>query len=625
MNNMKKFSKLFVAFLSGVLVFASSSCSLFSNNSNNNNNNNNNQQEEEDKPQKIDVTGISFSLEKTQLKLNEKTRISSQSVLPNDATDKTIIFTSENTSVLQVEGEEITAVGYGKTNIVGTSISNPKINYKVECEVKMTHVSSLNLSLFDEFIEVNGSTTATVNVLPEDANNKAYTLRANLENIVKFEGNKITGLNTGVVSIKAIASDNNIESNSVYLEVRKEMAKGITVSSEKTSLEIGETVNITYKVLPETVEDKEVVFKTESGNSNVLSVSSTGVVTGKAVGEETVIISMKNKPEVFNKIKFTIVAYPVTSINLTASKTEIEVSETLQLNAEVLPSNATDKSVNYAVKSGKNDVIKVSKTGLVTGVYPGSDTIVCSSVGNPEIKAELTITVKETPPGEIVVEEENVSVHVNEEYQINASVLPLNATDKELAYFSVDRNDYVDRGTTFESGSDFDYSFDKPVLLNETITIDIRFKNTDEKQKISLMFGQGWNQYFGYYNLWNDGTLDSNYAGVSVSEPSEKLFRFTFDLSKLDRLGDKPAPNEYIDLIYIRGAWSLAEGSIEVNPQIKKDILSVDSNGLVSFTNIGEQKVKVYLKNHPSIYKEISFNISPNPNDPIGDDIYHII
>ena len=52
------------------------------------------------------------------------------------------------------------------------------------------------------------------------------------------------------------------------------MAKGINVSCDKTSLEIGETINISYEVLPETVEDKEVVFKTESGTTNVLSVSS---------------------------------------------------------------------------------------------------------------------------------------------------------------------------------------------------------------------------------------------------------------------------------------------------------------------------------------------------------------
>ena len=203
--------------------------------------------------------------------------------------------------------------------------------------------------------------------------------------------------------------------------------------------------------------------------------------------------------------------------------------------------------------------------------------------------------------------------------------LPNNATDKELAYSVLDRNEYNEEGDAFKSGEDFNYSLEKPMLLNEKVVLDIRFKASSEKQKISLMLGQGWHKYFGYFNIWNDGTLDSDYDGVTVSEPIENLFRFTFDLSKLNKTNDVPAPNEYVDMLYIRGAWSLAEGSISINPLIKNDILNVNSSGLVSFTNIGEQKVRVCLKNHPSIYKDINFSVSINPNDPFGDDIYHII
>ena len=342
MNSMRKISKIFTILLFGTSSLALSSCQLFS--GNNGNNNNQQQKEEDDKPTTISVTYISFELENIVLNLDESTKIISQNVLPENATNKGLIFRSEDTSILKVEGDTVTAVGYGKTKIVATSVSNPKVTYSVECEVKIPHVSSLTLSLFDQFIEVNGTTTANVKVLPENALNKDYVLKANPENKVKIEGNKITGLSTGIVTIKAISLDNAIESNSVYLELKKEMAKGINVSCDKTSLEIGETINISYEVLPETVEDKEVVFKTESGTTNVLSVSSTGLVTGKGVGEETVIVSMKNKPEVFNKIKFSIVAYPVTDINLSANKTEIEVFETVQLDVEVLPENATDKS-----------------------------------------------------------------------------------------------------------------------------------------------------------------------------------------------------------------------------------------------------------------------------------------
>ena len=373
---------------------------------------------------------------------------------------------------------------------------------------------------------------------------------------------------------------------------------------------------------PENVADKEVAFKTESGNSNVISISNTGIVSAVGVGEDYAIAYMKNKPDVFNKIKFTVVSHPVTSVSISASKTEIEALETVQISAEVLPIDATDKSVVYETKSGTNSVIKVSKTGLVTGVYPGQDSVVCYSKGNPNIKDEIKFTVKETPAGEIVVESTNVSKTLGDTYQINAQVLPENATDKELAYAPIDRNSYEDKGDRFESGVDFSYNLSKPMMINEKLVIDLSFDKVDEKQKISLMLGQGWGSYFGYFNIYNNGTLDSNYDGVTISEPTDGIIRVTFDLGQLNKVSDKPAPTEYIDLIYIRGSWSLASGSIKVNPEIKKDIISISQTGLVSFNYLGEQKARVYLKNHPSIYKDITFNISQNPNDPIGEDIF---
>lgn len=578
--------------------------------------------QEENKTQKVFVDSISFELERNILDVNETTKVTNIQVNPNNATNKKITFYSEDLSIAKISGETVSAIGYGSTFIVGSSLENPDVIYKVKIEVAKIHVTELNLSLNKSEIEIDEYATASVSVLPNTAINKDYEIIANPTGIVKIEGDKITGEKTGVVSLKAKSIDSGVESNSLYLQVKDITARGISLECNKTSLMVGETSALSYSIQPESVTDKQVSFKTESGKTNIISISQTGLVTANGVGEDYAVIYMTNKTEVFNKIKFTVVSVPATGLTVSVSKTEIEALEEVQIIAQVSPSDASDKSVAYETKSGKTNIIKVSKTGLVTGISPGNDGVICYLVGNPSIKKEIAFTVKETLPGEITVTELSKTIYAKDTYQINAKVLPENATDKALSYSLVDRNDYSNKGQRFESGQDCTINLSSSYLRKETMHIDICFDKQQTKQKISLMLGQGWNKYFGYFTIYDDGTLDSNYAGVTVQEISDGMFRYTFDLSKVTKQSDKPLPDECVDMVYIRGNYSMASGNILVGREIKEDILSVSSTGLVTGKQLGEQSVRVFLTNHPSIYKDVKFNIISNPDDPTGDDIY---
>lgn len=573
-------------------------------------------------PAVIKVNSISFSIAKTQLEIGEITEIKDLVVNPSNATSKVVSFKSLDTSVAEVNGLGVIAVGDGKTSIVGTVETQPEITYKVDVEVLYQHVTSVELSLSRTEIEVSEQTVATVNILPKNAKNKNYTFEINPSGILSVKNSIFTALKQGYTYVNAVSEDGNVKSNKVLVKVNAMTARGITLTCDKTSLLVNETVNLDYSVQPEEVLDKAVLFKTESGNSDIISVNSNGLVTAIGTGEDYAIAYMKNKPEVFNKIKFTVVAIPATSINASASKTSIEAMETSQISWEVLPNDATDKSVNFKTKSGNNNIVKVSKTGLVTGVSVGSDSIICYLTGNPSINHEIKFTVIETEPASIEISKTDVSIKMNDSHQINAKVLPENTTDKALSYKVLDRNDYSDKGDRFESGADATFELDKAMLLNEKLNIDFTFDKSESKQKLSLMLGQGWNQYFGYFNIYNDGTLENSYEGVSVNEITDGMFRVSFDLSKVTKQSDKPLPNEYVDLIYIRGSWSAASGNMKINREIKNDIISVNSTGLVSSSSLGSQKVRVFLTNHPSIYSDVTFNVNSNPNDPIGDDVY---
>lgn len=670
-------------------------------------------------PQTIPVETISFGLEKTSFYVGETVQITNLQINPSNATNKKVMYTSQDISVAKIVNDSVQGINPGSTYIVGYSVAYPNVTFKVKVDVikREVPVSKLTIELPREEMEVDETITASVSVSPEDATNKEYELIASPSDFVSIDGNKIKALKTGVVRLQAKSKSNDVVSNSVYLDIKKIAAKGINLECNKTTLLIGETANLTFNVIPDNVEDKQVAFKTDSGTNNVIEISSTGVVTAKEVGEDYAIAYMVNKPEVWNKVKFTVTEVEVNKINLYATRTKLEVDETVQLTAEVLPNNATfkevgfktksgnnniisvsssglvtanaigkdsvvcysirkpsieteieievietpiviidvtkinltaaktdlnvfeqiqltievlpvdatNKAVTYSTKSGNNSVIQVSNTGLVTAVAKGTDTVVCKSVSKPDIVAEVTFNVSEVEAESINVEKTSVELKTSDTYQINATVMPLNATYKDISYKLLDRNDYSDKGDRFESSEDYTYNAPKPFLLNDIINIDVWFDTAQIKQKISIMFGQGWAKYFGYYDIFSDGTIgvDGNYAGVTVCEPVEGMFRFSFDLSLLNKQNDKPLPDEYVDMIYIRGSWSTASGNIKVNTSIKSNILSVSNTGLVSAFNLGEQTVRVYNTKNPNIYKDITFNVKSNPNDPMGDDVYN--
>ena len=125
------------------------------------------------------------------------------------------------------------------------------------------------------------------------------------------------------------------------------------------------------------------------------------------------------------------------------------------------------------------------------------------------------------------------------------------------------------RGDRFELGSDYTKDYGQThIALDQTFVFDVKFDETSSEKYIQFMLGQGWNQYYGYFKIKGDGTLGDTYNGVSIQTLSDGYYRITINLSQLTKVNDKPAPDEYINLFYIRQAISNASGLIDLNPTL---------------------------------------------------------
>lgn len=165
----------------------------------------------------------------------------------------------------------------------------------------------------------------------------------------------------------------------------------ITVSPSSVTLllKTNETQQLTAVVKPDNATNKS--YKWSSSKTSVATVDANGLV--RAVGEgEADIIATTDVGGCTGKCKVTVSKVKVTGVSLDMDKAFIRkaIKTTLQLTATVTPSNAADKSLTWY--SYSESTVKVSQTGLLTGVAPGECDVYCQTTDGG-FRAYCTVTV----------------------------------------------------------------------------------------------------------------------------------------------------------------------------------------------------------------------------------------
>lgn len=81
---------------------------------------------------------------------------------------------------------------------------------------------------------------------------------------------------------------------------------------------------------------------------------------------------------------------PVTEVALNQSAAQVEAGQSVQLTANVAPSNATNKQVTWT--TANSAIASVSQNGLVTGIAPGTTTVTATTAdGNKTATATITV------------------------------------------------------------------------------------------------------------------------------------------------------------------------------------------------------------------------------------------
>lgn len=125
----------------------------------------------------------------------------------------------------------------------------------------------------------------------------------------------------------------------------------------------------------------------------------------------------------------------VTSISLNKTQLSLNVGESEQLTATVLPSNAGEKGVNWS--SNNPSVASVNSLGLVTAQQAGTATITVTTIdGGYTTSCSITVNKKIVTVTGVSLSPTSVTLTEGDNYQLSATVSPSNATDKSVTWLS---------------------------------------------------------------------------------------------------------------------------------------------------------------------------------------------
>ena len=375
----------------------------------------------------VPLKGISFKNNITEKTLNRTEQFTLEVVFnPTDTdVDKTIKWSSTDTSVATVVDGVVTAIGDGETVITATASNGMTATCKVKVIIPLNSISiKENTSIL-----CGGTEKLEVTYNPEDTtDDKTISWTSDNEEVatVSTDGT-VTAKGVGTANITATTSK-GLEATCKVTVLPVEL-ESIIIKEQNITINKGQSQDLTIVYVPENAtEDKEITWSSE--NDEIVSVNEDGKITAHKVGKVTITATAENGKQATTIVD---VKSPLESISLNETEKQLNKGETLQLNVIFNPDDTTDdKTITWT--STDNTVASV-ENGLVTAKSAGT-AYIKASVGELEVTCKIEVKV---PLEGIKLNKETTEILRRQEEKLQVKLNPEDATyEGDLVWTSSD-------------------------------------------------------------------------------------------------------------------------------------------------------------------------------------------
>jgi len=224
---------------------------------------------------------------------------------PENATNKTVNWTTSNSSRATVSPTQTTTSGSsvtvkasssstGSVTITATTADGTNLSATCSVSVYTPTVSVTSISVSPSTLTLNVGSTGTLSatISPSNATTKTYKWSSETPSVATVDSNgKVTAVAPGTATIKATSTSGS-KTDTCIVTVNPIAVTGVTLSASSVTLDIGATKTLTATVKPDNATNKNVTWS--SSNTSVATVSSTGKITAKAIGQSTITVTTKD-------------------------------------------------------------------------------------------------------------------------------------------------------------------------------------------------------------------------------------------------------------------------------------------------------------------------------------------
>jgi trimeric autotransporter adhesin len=191
----------------------------------------------------------------------------------------------------------------------------------------------------------------------------------------------------------------------------------VSITPTTTTVRVGSQIPLQALVQDpdgNTIPGTDVFWSVQ--NPSIATISSTGIVTGVALGSTQVAASVNGKSGI---AAITVSQAAVATVTVTPSPLSMSTGQTRQLAATVKDQNGTVVTNRVVTWTSSNPAVATVAGGVVSGFTTGTAIITATSEGK---SGTASVTVTQVPVGSVTVSPSNPSLSKNESVVLQATL-----------------------------------------------------------------------------------------------------------------------------------------------------------------------------------------------------------
>jgi len=321
--------------------------------------------------------------------------------------------------------------------VVASVIENSEAHlYMRRNEYPFTLVTTgINLDKVELKLNINDSSKYTAILSPYTiADNSQLTWTSSNPAIATVDDNGVVkGISKGKATITVKTANGLTATSNVTVSDEQIPIKSVTLSKKELVVK-KETSNSLRAIInpSNTTDDKKLTWT--SSNNEIITVSSTGVLTARKPG--TAVITVTTSNGISESCNVTVIS-EITSVALNRTAMSIEEGASDTLRATINPSDTTD-SKELTWKSSNTSVATVDQNGVVTAVKKGVATITVQTVNGRRAECKITVNpaVENIPIVSVSLNKSKLNIEEGNTETLIATINPSNTTDSQKLVWS---------------------------------------------------------------------------------------------------------------------------------------------------------------------------------------------